>query len=195
MAMQNKNRFLSSVLAWLQGSQESIGQRKFPGFQVYTAKEVDGWNTQVLTSCRTALTQLIECEDTIETFARLELRDTVGNSTLADAMCDKSCGQSLSSWFNNVFKTCEGFEADNGTPLTMMGGRMWAGYNETCLRDDGNTQYCVGELKPSSLFHDVKIPPADEPCQMSSASFHQPTRLKAWPQVTSVRLVLPGFGL
>ena len=49
----------------------------------------------------------------------------------------------MKSWFDNVATSCNGFNITNAHP-TLAGGRIWAGYNETCLMDTGKT-YCNGE--------------------------------------------------
>ncbi|KID94680.1 LysM domain protein, partial [Metarhizium majus ARSEF 297] len=143
MAKDNKNGFLSSVVAWLQGSKEVSGRRQFTGFQVYTPEDVDALDAPVSSSCRTALTRLIECDDAVEKFARLELRTSVGDSAAADSVCDAGCGASLQSWFAGVANACLDYTTNEGASLTIEGGRMYAGYNETCLKNAASADYCV----------------------------------------------------
>lgn len=156
MAADNKNGFLSSVVAWLQGAKESSGLRQFVGFQVYTSKDVDNLRPPVSLTCRTALTKRIECHEDVESFARLSLRSTIGNKTEADAVCDAGCGKSLDSWFQGVTNACGGFSTDDGAPLTLLGGYMYAGYNETCLMDKSGKDYCVDLISDFSVVSGIE---------------------------------------
>lgn len=151
MAKDNKNGFLSSVVAWLQGAKTTSGKRQFTGFQIYTLEDVDDFSTPVPPSCEAALTKRIECDNLVEGFARLELRSSVGDKAQADSVCDAGCGQSLDTWFKDVEKACKGYTTEEGAPLTLIGGNMYAGYNETCLIDTASKSYCVGKAPGPTL--------------------------------------------
>lgn len=145
LAADNRNGFLSSVLAWLQGAKGTSGKRHFPGFQVYTADDVNDLHPVVSPTCMTALTQPVGCDAIVEGFAQLSLRTVVGNRSMTDSVCDVGCGESLKSWFTHVGEACKGYTTEDGAPLTIIGGRMYAGYNETCLVDTTSKDYCVGK--------------------------------------------------
>lgn len=141
MAKDNVNGFLSSVLAWLEGSEDTSGRRKFPGFPVYTA---NGLRNHVLTDpCKTALTTKIFCDDMVNFFSEPSYYGNLDNITLTDSICDEGCGESLASWFDNVAANCKG-EQVSGHIATLYGGQMWAGYNATCQTDPISGRYCNG---------------------------------------------------
>ncbi|CAG1977927.1 unnamed protein product [Fusarium graminearum] len=50
--------------------------------------------------------------------------------------------ESLRSWFNTVELACRGYTLGGAVPM-LWAGYMWAGYNETCLKDSSG-QYCNG---------------------------------------------------
>jgi hypothetical protein len=142
-ARDNVNGFLSSILAWLQGANNVSGGRKFIGFQAYTKD----WTKylSVPEVCKTALTQAILCDFQVKTFQNPGYRGSLGNVTRTNAVCDKGCGASLQSWFANVDSSCRGFNISGSHP-TLVGGRMWAGYNETCLvNNDQSGDFCNGK--------------------------------------------------
>lgn len=141
LAQDNMNGFLSSILAWLEGAEETSGRRHFPGFPVYT---LHGLRNQILPDpCKTALTAKILCDYWVQSFTEPAYHGSLGNASLTDSICDESCGESLRSWFDNVNANCEGYTVA-GDILTLYGGRMWAGYNGTCLTDPETGRYCNG---------------------------------------------------
>jgi hypothetical protein len=63
-AKDNMNGFLASVLAWLQGSNKTVGERKFEGYRVWTTEALDRLGGQSLPdTCKSALTEIIRCDD------------------------------------------------------------------------------------------------------------------------------------
>lgn len=145
-ARDNVNGFLSSILAWLQGANQSSGKRKFPGFQVYTLDDLDEMKQRYPDTCRTALTEVLECDDYVRTLLRLGYHGSLPNTTYTDTVCDSGCGESLERWFDNVQESCDGFTLDDGIAPTLLGGRMRAGFDETCLKDPQTEQYCNGKF-------------------------------------------------
>lgn len=144
-ASDNVNGFLSSILAWLHGAEQTSGHRTFTGFQVYTVDDLDEMIHKYPDTCQTALTQVIECDDYVQTMLSLTYHGSLPNTTYTDTVCDSGCGASLKSWFDNVSGSCNGLTLDDGIAPTLLGGRMWAGYNETCLKDPQTGQYCNGK--------------------------------------------------
>ncbi|KAM5379429.1 hypothetical protein ACJZ2D_004127 [Fusarium nematophilum] len=127
-ARENVNGFLSSILAWLQGTKKISGPRKFKSFVVYE-------------------------KDDPERRYRGPLDDT----EKTDSVCDKGCGNSLRKWFNTVAEACDGHKLDGTVPM-LMGGNIWAGYNETCLLDKKTGEYCndvIDTFSDVSSFKDL----------------------------------------
>lgn len=140
-AKDNINGFLSSILAWLPGPKAISGGRKFEGFEVYSLNALR--NVRVPDTCKTALSSKVLCDDLVASFQAPSNHGTLANATLTDSVCDAGCQQSLANWFLNVDESCSGFNISSQLP-TVLGGRMWAGVNETCLKDSETGEYCNG---------------------------------------------------
>jgi hypothetical protein len=149
-ARDNANGFLSSVLAWLQGANNTIGRRPFPGFQVYPTSWVQ--DLVVPETCKTALLQTVVCDGLVRGFMNTGYHGSLANTSKTNSVCDSGCGDSLKSWFINVGSSCSGFNISNADPA-LPGGRMWAGYNETCLVNPSQPGvYCNGKHILPSCF-------------------------------------------
>jgi hypothetical protein len=83
--------------------------------------------------CQAALTARIECTPYVQRFQQLAYRWDL-DLELTDAICTQECLTSLKSWFDSVAVNCAGKSVSEGVP-TRYGGYMWAGYNETCVKD------------------------------------------------------------
>ncbi|KAG7286304.1 hypothetical protein NEMBOFW57_008612 [Staphylotrichum longicolle] len=148
LAADNVNGFLSSILAWLQGAENLSGPRDFAGFQMYPAEWVQNEFSGPAT-CKTALQQTIVCDDYVRSFTNEGYRGSLQNKTRMDSVCHADCGKSLASWVNHVSTACQGYNITQADPA-LPGGRMWAGYNETCLVDPANPSVYCNELNPNS---------------------------------------------
>ncbi|GME48353.1 hypothetical protein CDV56_101071 [Neofusicoccum parvum] len=162
-ARDNVNGFLSSILAWLQGADKVIGERDFPGFQLYTLNGLA--EKKLPDTCKTALTQLVKCDGFVSSFREPKYHGTLNNVTFTDSICDAGCGESLKGWFDNVQSTCAGYNLTNSNALpTLLGGRLWAGYNETCLKDEAGEQYCNDVIDGFTLVETIQDMPRSELC-------------------------------
>jgi hypothetical protein len=140
----NQNGFTASVLAWLEGANQTIGSRVFPGFQVYSPDFISTLGLPA--TCQTALTASIYCNSLVSTWTSPAYRGSLDNRTLTISVCDAGCGSSLATYFNTVNSACAGYSI-TGAPPTMLGGYMWEGYNETCLANTVAVpiEYCNGK--------------------------------------------------
>lgn len=116
---------------------------RFSGYQIYTntslsLEHIDG-------TCEQALTSLIACDDHTLSFQSNSYRGSLDNDTLTASVCDPSCGASLEDWFTSVTKACSSSRDDATLPWQYAGGRIWAGWNETCLKDSHSDSYCNGK--------------------------------------------------
>ncbi|KAH7329285.1 LysM domain protein [Stachybotrys elegans] len=164
MASNNKNGFLSSVLAWLQGSKNSVGDRAFEGFTIYNMTDIEEMSTKYPSACVTALTQRIECDDNVKSFSGYEYRGSFGDTAVTDSICDAGCGRSLEWWYGRVSTACRGYTLDDGALPTLRGGRMYAGYNETCLRAPQGDKYCNDIIAGYTSVDSYKDMPSSEMC-------------------------------
>ncbi|GKT46029.1 putative glucan endo-1,3-beta-glucosidase btgC [Colletotrichum spaethianum] len=161
LAKDNINGFLSSILAWLEGSKDVTGQRDFEGFQLFTLNGLR--NQNVPETCKTALSAKVLCDFWVSMFEEPGYRGTLGNKTLTDSVCDSGCGKSLQSWFDNVNAGCQGYNISGEIP-TLHGGRIWAGYNETCLKDPETGLYCNDLIADFSSVGSIQEMPQSEMC-------------------------------
>lgn len=142
LANDNKNGFMSSILAWLKGSTDTTGQRVFEGFTIYDTNMLPSTFSD---ACITALTATIKCDLQVFQFGEPQYHGTLGNDTLTDLVCDQSCGDSLARWFTNAEANCNGAVLLDH-PATILGGNMWEGWNETCYKDPTTGKYCNGKI-------------------------------------------------
>ncbi|TPX10950.1 uncharacterized protein E0L32_008156 [Thyridium curvatum] len=163
-ARNNVNGFLSSVLAWLIGSEGIAGEREFPGYQVWTAGMLDRLSGPMLPEqCQKALTEVILCDNRTELFQASALRSWQGSVEATDKVCRASCGKSLKSWYDTVSIACAGHMVNDALP-TLLGGRIWDGWNQTCLKDPASRKYCgeiIGGFTKVSRIEDM---PRNELC-------------------------------
>ncbi|CAG8018440.1 unnamed protein product [Penicillium nalgiovense] len=145
-AKDNVNGLLSSILVWIGGLDMTIGQRKFDGFSIYSSDSLE--KIDLPDTCKTSLAADIKCETYLENMMSRKWHGSLNNDTLTDLVCDTSCGESLSEWFGAVQNNCGGYNI-SGSPPELYGGRIWAGYNETCSKDKATDKYCNGMLQTS----------------------------------------------
>lgn len=143
-AADNKNGFLSSLLAWVRGSKEVIGGRDHPGFKIWDSDLDSEALLGLPFTCKTSLTQVIKCDSYATMFLIESYRGSLHNDTLTDSICDESCGESLKDWFDSVAANCAGYNVSSSAP-TKYGGQIWSGWNETCVKDPTTNEYCNGE--------------------------------------------------
>ncbi|KAL6234792.1 hypothetical protein BDW75DRAFT_230891 [Aspergillus navahoensis] len=160
-AKDNVNGFLSSILVWLGGANQTAGGREFPGFSIYSSSTLEAADFPL--SCKTALTDLIKCDPYMSTMMMASYHGSLNNDTLTESLCDPSCGTSLQQWFSSVQHNCAGYNI-SGSPPELYGGRMWAAYNETCSKDKDTGKYCNDVIDGFTLVPNTEAMPDDEIC-------------------------------
>lgn len=150
-ARDNVNGFLSSILAWLGGAEQTAGQREFPGFSIYTSSGLE--DADLPRACKNSLAERIKSDPHLSSMMELSYHGSLDNDTLTDLVCDASCEASLRQWYNSVERNCVCYMMPGGSPPVVFGARMWAGFNETCSKDKGTGEYCNGipNMSPVSL--------------------------------------------
>ncbi|KAF9887936.1 hypothetical protein FE257_009458 [Aspergillus nanangensis] len=162
-AKDNKNGFLSSLLAWIRGPKEVIGSRQFPGYYVWDSETDAGYLTGLPDGCKTSLTQLVECDQYTLSFLQDSYRGSLNNNTLTASVCDESCGESLKNWYDSVSRNCRGYNV-SGSAATKYGGQIWSGFNETCLKDPETEEFCNDVINGFIEVDFTKDLPKDELC-------------------------------
>ncbi|EPS32683.1 putative exo-beta-1,3-glucanase [Penicillium oxalicum 114-2] len=160
-AKDNLNGLLSSMLVWIGGLDMTIGERKFPGWSIYTSANLE--NLDLPDSCRTSLVATIKCDSFAQSMMSRSWHGSLGNDTLTDLVCDTSCGESLRDWFTLVQHNCAGYKI-NDSPPELYGGRVWAGYNETCMKDKNSDKYCNAVIDGFTLVQTTEEMPQSEIC-------------------------------
>jgi len=163
LARDNRNGFASSIMAWLGGANQTTGERTFPGYQLYTAEDLA--STDFSQACKTALITTITCENSTSQWTVPSYHGSLENATFQAWVCDRVCGQSLAGWYQGVESNCA---AENtwtlGAPLSMLGGYIWYGFNETCQTDESTGQFCTDVISSFSLSTTLDEMPISELC-------------------------------
>ncbi|KAL6229265.1 hypothetical protein BDW75DRAFT_249917 [Aspergillus navahoensis] len=174
-AADNRNGFLSSILAWVRNSSDTtVGERHFEGFRIYSPgnSKIEG----LTETCQTALTQTVKCHSKLQGWQQPEMRTSLESKELTDDVCDAGCGRSLQSYYNGVVAACQGqnFTVAAGTTFPeRAGGTIWTGYNETCLQDPSTGEYCndvIDTFTPTETYQEM---PKDELCSPCYVNLHR----------------------
>ncbi|CAG8040084.1 unnamed protein product [Penicillium olsonii] len=160
-AKDNMNGLLSSILVWLGGAKQTAGKRQFPGWSIYTSSTLDELDLPL--GCQTALSEKVKCDPYVRQMMPRSYHGSLGNDTLTELVCDDSCGASLRQWVSSVQQTCTGYNI-SGAPPELFGGRMWAGYNETCSKDEDTGKYCNDVIDAFTLVDSTEDMPDNEIC-------------------------------
>ncbi|KAH6957702.1 hypothetical protein BKA56DRAFT_562250 [Ilyonectria sp. MPI-CAGE-AT-0026] len=134
-------------------------------FRIYEVADLD--NYDVGDACVSALSADIACNPYIQSFMELSYRGSLENVTLTDEICTATCSASLRKWFNGVSKDCAGksFGSSNAV-LTQYGGNIWAGWNETCIKDPKTKRYCNDIIDEFSDVEEGEDLPRAELCHI-----------------------------
>ncbi|EEP79928.1 hypothetical protein UREG_04770 [Uncinocarpus reesii 1704] len=158
-AAENKNGYTSSLLAWVRDKETTIGERMFPGFHLYENTTL----SDITQSCRTAVTQRIDCHPLYETWILPSYHGTLPSQEITDSLCDEGCKSSLKDWFDAVSIACAGQNITGALP-TILGGYLYQGYNETCLKDPATGSYCNDVIDGFTVVPNVNEMPQSELC-------------------------------
>ncbi|KAL6229017.1 pectate lyase superfamily protein-domain-containing protein [Aspergillus navahoensis] len=164
-AKDNKNSFLSSLLAWVRGPKEVVGGREIRGFYIWNSNsDSDSDALKGLpNACQTSLTQLVKCDPYATMFLDNKYRGSLNNMSLTDSVCNDSCGASLQSWFHNIETNCADYNV-SGSAATKYSGQVWSGWNRTCLKDPTSGEYCNNEIAGFTPVDFLQDMPKDKLC-------------------------------
>jgi hypothetical protein len=162
--------------------------RPFDGIRHYEAGEV---NAFLGGECNRALVAKIDCPEFVLAFTEPRYHESLQDADLADAICTDTCSDSLRTWFDDVTTACEGRTAVGSDTPARYGGFMWAGWNETCLRDTDSGLYCVDIMQNFANVDDVQQMPSDElchPCHVSRLAMMQASPFSVYDESYKSRL-------
>ncbi|EEU35716.1 uncharacterized protein NECHADRAFT_87984 [Fusarium vanettenii 77-13-4] len=97
------------------------------------------------------------------------------NEALTESICGKSCGKSLADWFNGVEAWCQGYNISRQLPTTR-GGRMWAGVNETCVKDSKTGEYCNDIIDKFTEVDRIDEMPRSEDMRQTSDNIYRASK-------------------
>ncbi|RBR26167.1 uncharacterized protein FIESC28_01058 [Fusarium coffeatum] len=134
-------------------------------FRIYEAENLESHGFPE--SCVSALSADITCDPYIRSFMQPRYRGSLRNVTLTDQICVGTCSGSLRKWVDTVSKECAGesFGSANNAP-TRYGGNIWAGWNETCIKDPRTKKYCNDIIDEFSSPGDDESRPREELCHI-----------------------------
>jgi hypothetical protein len=144
LAADNQNGYLSSIIAWLQGADTTVGGRNFTGFALFEEGSLD--ELDISSACADALYQPIYCDDAVWSMRNAGSHIVSGDTELTNSIYDAGCGRSLAQVHNSIKSLCQSTpELIPGLPTLASVDRLWWAYNDTCLRDATTGQYCNGK--------------------------------------------------
>jgi hypothetical protein len=120
-------------------------------FSIVDAEDLERKN--VGDACVKAMSADIDCPAYIRSFKQSSYRASLGNKTLTDEICTTPCSALLKAWFDTVVSACATEKLGDGVPQ-FYGGYIWAGWNETCVKDTKTNRYCNGTF--CSLIYEAK---------------------------------------
>ncbi|KAM0542828.1 hypothetical protein ACHAPJ_012608 [Fusarium lateritium] len=132
-------------------------------FSIYNAADLEANNLGDL--CLKALSADISCSTAIRSFMAPSYHGSLGNVTLTDQVCTGTCSASLRKWFNTVVDACANDDFGNGVPQRV-GGYIWAGWNETCIRDPRTKRYCNDIIDEFKELKEGEEMPRNELCSV-----------------------------
>ncbi|KAK1756645.1 hypothetical protein QBC47DRAFT_341293 [Echria macrotheca] len=139
---------------------EQVNTASSSAFKVFD----DGWLDPSLgNGCFQALTTEISCHPLVKSFKIVRYRGSLGSTNITDTVCTVDCQTSLKSWFNTVSSACVGVII-SGQPANRLGGNMWAGWNETCVKDPKTKQYCNDIIANFTVVPNIQSMPQSELC-------------------------------
>ncbi|KZN94210.1 Glucan 1,3-beta-glucosidase [Penicillium chrysogenum] len=136
---------------WFRAENDIIGRRNFTGFYLYEDQYDANLLNTLPSSCQSALTQVIDCPDDAQKFQVARWYGGFENDTLTGQVCSAECEVSIKSWFDHVTDNCASVDQTN-FPLTLRGGRFWASWNQSCVKDPDTGKYCGDVLNKQTSF-------------------------------------------
>ncbi|PYI31333.1 hypothetical protein BP00DRAFT_177404 [Aspergillus indologenus CBS 114.80] len=159
------------------GGGDTSSSFNFRGFQLWSENNKSHIRmlSKLSPACRASVTQKIHCHPETRSlqrqWARWKQGPGLGNDKLSDLVCDSGCGGSIAAWFQSVERDCATLEERMLFP-TLRGGQLWAGWNETCLRDARTGRYC-GDVINNFTTPFIDETPVQELCSFCNVQWHR----------------------
>lgn len=115
----------------------------FAGFQLVPTNSLKGLGLDPI--CEQVLYQNVSCDNFVLSLGQKIYHHGLNDSALTTAVCDATCGNSLSTFHRRVIGACAKTpEIMPGFPALALIDSIYTGYNETCLKDNATQSYCNG---------------------------------------------------
>lgn len=149
IAAKNQNGFLSSILAWLEGSERVIG-RRFDGWPIF--KQGSLRRAGLSPNCEAALYQTVKCDETVRRLMYSAYVGLVQNSTRLLLMCDSTCSESIRYMRGSIAEACRSTpDLAEGVPVLGFVDMLSSRWNETCFKGTTTGKYCNGQFTNQSM--------------------------------------------
>ncbi|KAF2403128.1 hypothetical protein EJ06DRAFT_489958 [Trichodelitschia bisporula] len=117
----------------------------------------------------------LPCHARVGKFAILQYRDTLPSTQLTTAICAAECSSALGQWFHSVEDACKG-ETWAGEPPTLIPGRMWQGWNESCIFEPRTGKNCNDVIDGYSDYENVEAMDKEHLCSYCWVRRHEAMR-------------------
>ncbi|WYZ42264.1 hypothetical protein EsH8_V_001159 [Colletotrichum jinshuiense] len=158
----NRNGFASSILAWLGGSEDVTGKRRFEGYRIHDLDALGLYNFPA--SCSNALTALVLCDDVTAEWTTAEYHGILPDETSTTSVCDKGCAIAIENWLTAVDIFCDGYEWEGGAAPNVLGSFIEYGLRETCQKDSEMEENCNDVILAFSDTDQLEGMPDSELC-------------------------------
>lgn len=150
-AEENKNssRQENSFSANSQPATNSLGSSDLK-YQAYSPQDLTG--TRLSDSCKSMLSTTLQCDPFVDEFRVVKYRGSLPDDKTTRTVCDQGCGVALGFWYHASQEACRD-ELLYDAPATIVPGRIWQGWNETCIIEPKTNMNCNG-LNPLNLSFD-----------------------------------------
>jgi hypothetical protein len=181
LAKDNRNGYLSSIAAWLEGAGDgnTVGGRNFTGFTFFDDGSLDG--SDLSSGCQDALYQTVYCDRTLWSMREPRYHGSLGDTDLTDSVCDAGCGRSLAQVHSSIETLCK--DTPNivlGLPAIAAVDRVWWAYNDTCFADPTTGKYCNDIIATYDLTEDISDLPENEMCSYCFTTKYQEMQKSAY---------------
>jgi hypothetical protein len=97
--------------------------------------------------CEQVLYQTINCDNFTQTLNEPKYHSSLNNTALTASVCATSCGTALATARRRISGACVSTpDIIPGYPVLALIDKIYTGWNETCLKDNGSSRYCNGKF-------------------------------------------------
>ncbi|KAL1641021.1 hypothetical protein SLS58_006463 [Diplodia intermedia] len=126
----------------------------FEEFQLTPTGSLSGLGLDA--TCEQVLYQNVTCDDYVSSLGEKAYHNGLNDTSLANSVCDSSCGNSLKTMQRRVAGACANTpEMLPGYPVLALVDSIYTGWNETCIKDNATESFCNGKFLPLYIAFDI----------------------------------------